>query len=172
MSRVSGIKAAEIRLLYDVAHNTCKIEEHEVYGESKKLLIHRKGSTRAFGPGRKEVPERYRDVGQPLLVGGSMGTASYILRGTLKGMSDCFGSAVHGAGRALSRMQAKKRWRGTEIISELKSRGIIIKSRSKSGVAEEAPGAYKDVDKVVEIMHEAGVNSKVARLRPLICIKG
>ena len=171
-ARIMGIAPTEIRLLYDVAHNTCKLETHDVDGETKKLLVHRKGATRAFGPGRVEIPARYRPVGQPLLVGGTMGTASYILRGTEKGMADCFGSAVHGAGRALSRMQAKRTWRGTELIKELEGKGIIIRSRSKSGVAEEAPGAYKDVDRVVEILHRAGVNQKVARVRPLVCVKG
>ncbi len=171
-ARVTATRPEEIRLLYDVAHNTCKIEDHDINGEVKRLLVHRKGATRAFGPGRKEVPAAYRGVGQPLLVGGTMGTVSYILRGTEKGMEDCFGSAVHGAGRAMSRVQAKRRWRGTDIILELKEKGIIIRSRSKAGVAEEAPGAYKDVDRVVEIMHNAGVNRKVARVRPLVCIKG
>jgi len=171
-ARVLGIKPAEVKLLYDVAHNTCKIETHEVDGVKKQLLVHRKGATRAFGPGREEVPVRYRGVGQPLLVGGTMGTASYILRGTQKGMADCFGSAVHGAGRAMSRVQSARLWNGGAIIKELGAKGIVIKSGSKSGVAEEAPGAYKDVDRVVGIMHRAGVNQKVARLRPLICIKG
>jgi len=171
-SRVTGTKPETIKLLYDVAHNTCKLETHAINGETKKLLVHRKGATRAFGPGRIEVPAAYRKVGQPLLVGGTMGTASYILRGTEKGMEDCFGSAVHGAGRALSRQRAKRQWRGTEVIRELGEKGIIIRSGSKSGVAEEAPGAYKDVDKVVNIMHNAGVNAKVARLRPIACVKG
>jgi tRNA-splicing ligase RtcB len=171
-ARVMGIDPASIKLLYDVAHNTCKVETHDVDGETKRVLVHRKGATRAFGPGRPEVPARYASVGHPLLVGGTMGTASYILRGTEKGMAECFGSTVHGAGRALSRVQAKRTWRGTEVIKELEAKGIIIRSRSKSGVAEEAPGAYKDVDRVVEIMHNAGVNQKVARTRPLACIKG
>lgn len=172
VNHVFGIDMRDIKLLYDVGHNTVKLETHDVDGIEKKLLIHRKGATRAFGPGRIEVPLDYRDVGQPLLVGGTMGTASYILRGTEQGMRDCFGSAVHGAGRALSREQAKKRWRGDELIRELKEKGIIIKTRSKPGAAEEAPGAYKDVDRVVNIMHMAGVNKKVARMRPLVCIKG
>ncbi len=171
-SSVTHVRPEEITQLYDVGHNTCKIETHSVDGSLKRLLVHRKGATRAFGPGRSEIPERYRAVGQPLLVGGSMGTASYILRGTQKGMEECFGSAVHGAGRALSRVQAKKQWKATEIIEELKEKGIVIRAKSKSGVAEEAPGAYKDVDKVVEVMHLAGVNHKVARLRPMVCIKG
>jgi tRNA-splicing ligase RtcB len=128
VARILGIKPEEIKLLYDVAHNTCKIETHTVNGETKKLLVHRKGATRAFGPNRDEVPAAYRKVGQPLLVGGTMGTASYILRGTEKGMEECFGSAVHGAGRALSRVRAKRQWRGSEVIKELEARGIIIKS--------------------------------------------
>ena len=172
LSRVTGVRAEDIRLLYDVAHNTCKIETHEVDGKTKELLIHRKGATRAFGPGRIEVPLAYRHAGQPLLVGGSMGTASYILAGTDKGMQECFGSAVHGAGRALSRTAAKKQYKGSDIIRDLKDKGITIMSRSRSGIAEEAPGAYKDVDRVVDIMDRAGVNKKVARLRPIICIKG
>ena len=171
-SEVTGVELRDIKLLYDVAHNTCKVERHNVGGITKELLVHRKGATRAFGPGRIEVPGAYRDVGQPLLVGGSMGTASYILSGTEQGMKECFGSAVHGAGRALSRMKAKKRWQSSEVIRELKEKGIIIRSRSRAGVAEEAPGAYKDVDRVVDIMAKAGVNNKVARLRPIVCIKG
>ncbi len=169
---ITQVRPEEITQLYDVGHNTCKIETHTLDGSTKRLLVHRKGATRAFGPGRTEIPDKYRSVGQPLLVGGSMGTASYILRGTEKGMEECFGSAVHGAGRALSRVQAKKQWKGTEIIKELKDKGIVIRAKSRSGVAEEAPGAYKDVDRVVEIMHQAGVNRKVARLRPMVCIKG
>ena len=172
ISCVTGIKPEQITQLYDVGHNTCKIETHTLNGSTRRLLVHRKGATRAFGPNREEVPQPYRAVGQPLLVGGSMGTASYILRGTEKGMEECFGSAVHGAGRALSRMQAKRMWRGSDIIKELAQQGIIIRAKSKAGVAEEAPGAYKDVDTVVDIMHNAGVNHKVARLRPLICVKG
>ncbi len=170
--RTFKVEEKALPLLYDVGHNTCKVEKHLVDGTEKEVLVHRKGSTRAFGPGRRELPEAYKDVGHPLLVGGSMGTASYILRGTEKGMRDCFGSAVHGAGRALSRMKAKKRWRGREVIKELKERGIIIRSRSMSGVAEEAPGAYKDIENVVRIIDGSGVNRKVARLRPLICVKG
>jgi tRNA-splicing ligase RtcB len=172
VTRIFDIRPEEIKLIYDVAHNTCKIETHTIDGVTKKVLIHRKGATRAFGPGREEVPARYRKVGQPLLVGGTMGTASYILRGTEKGMEECFGSAVHGAGRAMSRVQAKRQWRGTELMKELEGKGIIIRSRSKSGVAEEAPLAYKDVHKVVDIMHKAGVNHKVAMMRPLACVKG
>jgi tRNA-splicing ligase RtcB len=172
LSRFFSTTPEGINLLYDVGHNTCKIETHDVDGEEKTLLVHRKGSTRAFGPGRVEIPEKYRAVGQPLLVGGSMGTASYILSGTEKGMAECFGSAVHGAGRALSREKAKRRWHGKELQGELAAKGIIIKTRSMSGLAEEAPGAYKDVDRVVDIVHNAGVNKRVARVRPMVCIKG
>ena len=171
-ARVMGLAPESIQVLYDVGHNTCKIETHIVGNAEKKLLVHRKGSTRAFGPGVKGVPEAYSSVGHPLLVGGTMGTASYILRGTEKGMEECWGSTVHGAGRAMSRIQAKKTWNGGEIIRELGERGIIIRSASRSGVAEEAPGAYKDIDRIVGIMHDAGLNSKVARTRPLICVKG
>jgi tRNA-splicing ligase RtcB len=171
-ARVFGIDPSNITQLYDVAHNTCKVEVHTVGGRPKEVLVHRKGATRAFGPGRPEVPERYLSVGHPLLVGGTMGTASYILRGTEKGMEDCFGSAVHGAGRALSRVASKRQWSGTEVMKDLAERGILIRSGSRSGVAEEAPGAYKDVDRIVEIMHNAGVNHKVAKVRPLVCVKG
>lgn len=172
MARLFGLNAQDIRLLYDVAHNTCKVETHGIDGITKEVLVHRKGATRAFGPGRAEVPAKYRAAGQPLLVGGTMGTASYILCGTQKGMEETFGSAVHGAGRAMSRIASKKQWSGSEIIKSLEAKGILIRSGSKSGVAEEAPGAYKDVDKVVDIMHNAGVNKKVAKLRPLVCVKG
>ncbi|MDP2688797.1 MAG: RtcB family protein [Deltaproteobacteria bacterium] len=171
-ARVMGLAPESIRQIYDVAHNTCKFETHKVNGVPKKLLVHRKGSTRAFGPGAEGVPEAYRTVGHPLLVGGTMGTASYILRGTEKGMEECWGSTVHGAGRSLSRVQAKRQWHGRELIRELAEKGILIKSGTMSGVAEEAPGAYKDIDRVVDIMHNAGLNRKVARMRPLICVKG
>lgn len=171
-ARVFGVSTAQIRLLYDVAHNTCKVETHAIDSVTKEVLVHRKGATRAFGPGRIEVPAKYRAVGQPLLVGGTMGTASYMLCGTEKGMEETFGSTVHGAGRAMSRIASKKRWSDAEVIKSLEAKGILIRSGSKSGVAEEAPGAYKDVDKVVGIMHNAGINRKVARLRPIVCVKG
>jgi tRNA-splicing ligase RtcB len=169
---VLGITPEEIETLYEVAHNMAKFETHTVNGKEVELLVHRKGSTRAFGPGRKELPERYRDVGQPVLVGGTMGTSSYILRGTEKGMDEAFGSAIHGAGRHLSRRQAKKQYRGDKLVRELAHQGILIKAHSNAGVAEEAPGAYKDVVNVVEIMDRAGINRMVARLKPLICVKG
>jgi len=167
-----GVRPQEIVTLYEIGHNTAKVEEHEVDGQIKKLVVHRKGATRAFGPGRKEVPAAYREVGQPVLVGGTMGTCSFILHGTKRAMEETFGSALHGAGRTLSRRQAKKRFGSGDVIAALAEQGIVVRAHSKSGVAEEAPGAYKDVEEVVEIMHNAGIIRKVARLRPLICIKG
>ena len=166
------IPKARISLLYDVSHNTCKIEEHIVGNKTKRLFIHRKGATRAFGPGRKEIPEEYRAVGQPVLIGGTMGTCSYILAGTESGMTHAFGSACHGAGRALSRTQAKKKWRGDALLRDLAGKGIIIRAHSYSGAAEEAPGAYKDVTAVVDATHKAGLAKKVAMVKPMACIKG
>lgn len=166
------IPRARISMLYDVSHNTCKVEEHPVGSKVKRLFIHRKGATRAFGPGRKEIPEEYRATGQPVLIGGTMGTCSYILAGTESGMRQAFGSACHGAGRALSRTQAKKRWRGDALLKELGARGIIIRTHSYSGAAEEAPGAYKDVTAVVDATHNAGLAKKVVMVKPLACIKG
>jgi tRNA-splicing ligase RtcB len=166
------IPEAKVEMLYDISHNTCKVEEHVVDGERKTLYVHRKGSTRALGPGRKEIPKAYRDIGQPVLIGGTMGTFSFILRGTSEGLEKAFGSACHGAGRATSRKQAKRVFRGERIIQELRSRGIIIKAHSYAGVAEEAPGAYKDVEEVVNAVHNAGLAKKVVKLRPLACIKG
>jgi tRNA-splicing ligase RtcB len=159
-------------LLYDVSHNTCKEEMHRVNGGTKKLFVHRKGATRAFGPGHPELPDALRHVGQPVLIGGSMGTASYILAGTEASMGLAFGSACHGAGRSMSRHQALKRWRGGQVIEDLAARGILIRSRSHRGVAEEAPGAYKDVTEVVHAAHDADLARKVAKLVPLVCVKG
>jgi tRNA-splicing ligase RtcB len=170
--RALKVRPDSILTLYEVAHNTAKVESHEVDGREKKLVVHRKGATRAFGPGRPELPEAYREVGQPVLVGGTMGTYSYILHGTERAMEDTFGSALHGAGRVMSRRQAKKQFWGGDVIQDLAQRGIVIRAHSKPGVAEEAPGAYKDVDQVVDVMHHAGIIRKVARVRPLICVKG
>lgn len=167
-----GVDEKTIRTLYEIGHNTAKLERHKVDGETKNLIVHRKGATRAFGPGRPEVPESYRNIGQPVLVGGTMGTCSYILHGTEKGMEEVFGTSVHGAGRVSSREQAKRRWRGTELIKQLQGQGIIVKGHSLPGVAEEAPGAYKDVTKVVDAVHNAGIAEKVAMMKPLISVKG
>ncbi len=159
-------------LLYDVSHNTCKEETHTVKGSQHKLFVHRKGATRAFGPGHAELPGEYAKIGQPVLIGGSMGTASYILAGSAGAEERAFGSACHGAGRAMSRHEATRRWHGRTLIDQLAARGILIRSPSWRGVAEEAPLAYKDVGAVVDAAARAGLSSKVARLSPLICIKG
>jgi len=158
--------------VYDVAHNIAKFEEHEVDGQRMRLCVHRKGATRAFGPGRPEVPEDYREVGQPVLVPGSMGTASYVLVGTQRAMEISWGSTCHGAGRVMSRRQAQKRIRGADLRRELEEQGIVIRAGSMKGLAEEAPAAYKDVSRVVEVVHGVGIAHKVARLRPLAVIKG
>jgi tRNA-splicing ligase RtcB len=163
---------AELPLLYDVSHNTCKEEEHVVDGVPRRLFIHRKGATRAFGPGHPELPVQLRDIGQPVLIGGSMGTESWVLVGTAEGMALSFGSACHGAGRRMSRHRAKKQWRGNKVIKNLAHRGILVRSVSMRGVAEEAPGAYKDVRAVVDSADRAGLACKVARLEPMVCIKG
>ncbi|HHQ42459.1 MAG TPA: RtcB family protein [Chromatiales bacterium] len=163
----------DLRLVYDVSHNTCKEELHRTAdGGERRLYVHRKGATRAFGPGHPDLPEAYREVGQPVLIGGSMGTCSYVLVGTRESEALAFSSACHGAGRAMSRKQATKRWRGRELVEALARRGIIIRSPSMRGVAEEAPGAYKDVSAVVEAAHAAGLARKVAKLVPIVCIKG
>lgn len=158
--------------IYDIAHNMAKIEEHEVNGRRVKVCVHRKGATRAFGPGSPVLPDVYRDIGQPVLVPGSMGTASWVLLGTAGSMAQTFGSTCHGAGRTMSRSKAKKQIRGTELREELESGGIHVRAGSMSGLAEEAPIAYKDVDRVVEVVHGAGIAKKIARLVPLAVIKG
>jgi len=166
------LKGVELPLLYDVSHNTCKAEEHDVDGAPRRLFVHRKGATRAFGPGHLGVPEPFRAVGQPVLIGGTMGTASYVLAGTAGGMEVAFGSACHGAGRAMSRHAAMKRWRGREVVDELAARGILVRTTSMRGVAEEAPGAYKDVGAVANAAEQAGLARRVVRLTPMACVKG
>ncbi|MEY6432619.1 RtcB family protein [Thioalkalicoccus limnaeus] len=162
--------AARLSLLYDVSHNTCKEEEHAVEGRRRRLFVHRKGATRAYGPGHPSLPEALRPAGQPVIIGGSMGTSSYILAG--RGAEQAFASACHGAGRRMSRQQAKRRWTGRAVIEELAGRSILIRSPTLSGIAEEAPGAYKDVEAVVTAAEVNGLAKKVARLEPLIVIKG
>jgi tRNA-splicing ligase RtcB len=166
------IPEATLELLYDVSHNTCKPETHTIDGQPRELHVHRKGATRAWGPGHPGLPDELQTVGQPVLIGGSMGTASHILAGNRPDGAASFASACHGAGRAMSRRQASKRWRGRQLVDDLGDAGIMIRSPSDRGVAEEAPGAYKDVDAVVDAADAAGLARKVARLRPLICIKG
>jgi len=170
--KVLRTRPEDMPTLYEVGHNNAKVEYHEVDGQVRQLVVHRKGATRAFGPGWEELPERYRAVGQPVLVGGTMGTASFILHGTQLGMEATFGSALHGAGRVMSRRQAKRNYWGEDVMKDLRAEGIIIRAHSKAGVAEEAPGAYKDVEQVVNVMHNAGIIRKVARMRPWICVKG
>jgi tRNA-splicing ligase RtcB len=166
------LPAARLPLLYDVSHNTCKLEEHIVGGELRKLYVHRKGATRAFGPGHPDLPPALREVGQPVLIGGSMGTCSYILAGSDRPGERAFASACHGAGRSMSRHEATRRWHGRQVVDELAGRGVLIRSPSMRGVAEEAPGAYKDVSAVVDAADAAGLARKVARLEPIVCIKG
>ena len=166
------LPASQLRLLYDVSHNICKEEEHEVDGRPRRLFVHRKGATRAFGPGHPAVPESLREFGQPVLIGGSMGTASYVLAGLATGERLALSSACHGAGRSMSRHQATRQWQGRRLVDELEARGVLIRSPSMRGVAEEAPGAYKSVERVVDVAERAGLACKVARLEPLICVKG
>jgi tRNA-splicing ligase RtcB len=159
-------------LMFDVSHNTCKPERHEIDGQRRRLWVHRKGATRALGPGHASIPEPYRDVGQPVLIGGSMGTESWVLAGMASSEATAFSSACHGAGRSMSRNQARRRWHGRQVVDELAARGITVRSPSSRGVAEEAPGAYKNVAEVVLASEQAGLARRVARLQPLICIKG
>jgi len=162
---------ANLKLLYDVAHNIAKIEDHEVNGEKTKLIVHRKGATRAFPSGHPELSEKYKSTGQPVFIPGSMGTASYVLVGTEKS-KEAWYSTCHGAGRTMSRHEAMRRISGQEVVNELESKGIVVKCWSLRGIAEEAPMAYKDVDDVVNVVHNAGLSKKVARLVPLAVIKG
>lgn len=158
--------------IYDIAHNMAKIEEHELNGRRAKVCVHRKGATRAFGPGSRELPDAYRDIGQPVLVPGSMGTASWVLVGTEGSMSQTFGSTCHGAGRTMSRSQAKRDVWGEDLRDELEEQGVRVRAGSMAGLAEEAPLAYKDVDRVIEVVHNAGIARKVARLKPVAVVKG
>jgi len=162
----------DLQTVYDVAHNIAKIEEHVVDGKRMKLCIHRKGATRAFGPGHPAVTPIYRDVGQPVLVPGDMGTASYVLVGTADAMEESFGTSCHGAGRTMSRTAAKKKIHGGTLRGELEAQGIRVRAGSLAGLAEEAPDAYKDIDAVIEVVDGAGLARKVARLRPLAVMKG
>lgn len=161
-----------LQLLYDVSHNTCKEETHEIDGVQRRLFVHRKGATRALGVGNPLLPPSLRDLGQPVLIGGSMGTTSHVLVGTVESETLAFSSACHGAGRAMSRRQAYRQWHGRQLIDQLAERGILIRSPTSRGVAEEAPGAYKDVNQVVDAAHNAGLARRVVRLSPLVCIKG
>lgn len=163
---------AMLNMLYDVSHNICKLERHTIDGIERELYVHRKGATRAFGPGHVEIDESLRSAGQPVLIGGSMGTGSYVLAGSTSGEALSLSSACHGAGRSMSRRKAYRQFSGRQIVDELAARGILVRSPSQRGIAEEAPLAYKDVDNVVDIADRAGLARKVARLEPLVCIKG
>ena len=175
---------AEVDVVYDICHNIAKIEEHnfvpldsdpndpDAKGEKKKVCVHRKGATRSFGPGRKELPDCYRAIGQPVLIPGSMGTASYVLVGTKKAEQVSFASTAHGAGRVMSRHEALSKFRGEQVKKDLMSKNIFVKSQSWKGIAEESPGVYKDIDEVVKVSHEVGIGNLVVKVVPLGVIKG
>jgi len=163
---------SRLETLFDVSHNTCKEETHVVDGRPRRLFVHRKGATRAFGPGHPALPEPYRAAGQPVIIGGSMGTGSYLLAGTAESEARAWSSASHGAGRQMSRHEALRRWQGRQVLDELARAGVHIRSGSMRGIAEEAPGAYKDVHRVAEATERAGLARRVAFLRPLVCVKG
>jgi tRNA-splicing ligase RtcB len=164
--------AAGMRLVYDVCHNVAKLESHEIDGSPVRLCVHRKGATRSFGPARREIPDAYRTVGQPVIIPGSMGTASYILAGTDTAEALSFGSTAHGAGRVMSRHEAIRRFRGERIRDDLAARGIELRATSWKGVAEEASEAYKDVDEVVRVSDAVGLGRLVARVVPIGVMKG
>jgi tRNA-splicing ligase RtcB len=166
------VQGLGLSTVYDVCHNIAKWETHEVDGVARRLCVHRKGATRAFGPGHEAVPKRYRDVGQPVIVPGDMGRYSYVLAGTQRAMQETFGSSCHGAGRRLSRVKAKKKAQGRELFRELEDKGVFVRADSRRTVAEEMPEAYKDVADVVDVMHEAGIATKVVKLVPLAVVKG
>jgi tRNA-splicing ligase RtcB len=161
-----------MHVVYDISHNLAKIEEYEIDGKTRRLCVHRKGATRAFGPGHPEIPDRYKAVGQPVIVPGSMGTASYMLVGTNESADLSFSSTCHGAGRAMSRTAAKKHMSGQELKRELEGRGITIAASQAKLLSEEAPYAYKDVSEVVDTCEGAGISKVVARLRPVGVVKG
>ncbi len=172
--RVLGISDRDLafRLVYDVSHNIAKKETHTIDGKSKTVCVHRKGATRALAPGHPFLPEKYRTIGQPVLIPGDMGRYSFVCVGTNRAMEETFGSTCHGAGRVLSRNQAKKRGKGRDLIGEMAERGVVVQARGRATVAEEMPEAYKDVQNVVNVMHESGISLKVVRLKPVGVIKG
>ncbi len=167
-----GPKQLQLDLIYDVCHNIAKFEDHKVNGRRRRVCVHRKGATRAFPPGHADVPEDYRDIGQPVLIPGDMGRCSYVLLGTEKAFTDTFGSTCHGAGRVMSRHQAKRTAKGRAIVRELEDRGIIVRSAGRATIVEEISEAYKDVTEVVDVVHHAGISKKVAKLVPMGVIKG
>ncbi len=162
----------KVDVVYDICHNIAKFEKHLVDGKEKEVCVHRKGATRSFGPGREEIPEAYRKVGQPVLIPGTMGTASYVLVGTKKSEELTFGSTVHGAGRVMSRHGALKKFKGEETKKSLHEKGIEIRSSGMKSLTEESPGVYKDIEDVVSVVHDLGISKKVARLKPLVVVIG
>lgn len=172
MEDLYGIPYGEMNLVYDVAHNVAKIEEHSWGGSRMKVCVHRKGATRAYGPGAPDLPPEYETTGQPVIIPGSMGSPSFLLRGTMTAMEKTFGSTCHGAGRIMSRTQAKKRVSGKEVRETLAQRGIIVRAPSDAAIADEAPSVYKPSAEVVRVVHEVGLSRMVARLEPLGVIKG
>ncbi len=167
-----GARDLGFSLVYDVCHNVAKFEEHDVDGARRRVCVHRKGATRAFGPGHPALPASLRAVGQPVIIPGDMGRYSFLLIGTTRAMDETFGTTCHGAGRAMSRAQAKKAGRGLDLAANLAERGVVVRAQSAAGIAEEMPWAYKDVVDVVDVVHEAGLATRVARLRPLVVVKG
>jgi tRNA-splicing ligase RtcB len=165
-------EAMGMELVYDVCHNIAKLEEHRVEGQRKKVYVHRKGATRSFAKDHPDVPQDYRHIGQPVLVPGDMGTASYVLAGTEGALDETFGSCCHGAGRMLSRTKAASMWKGADVLRDLEDKGILVKAASPRVAAEEAPGAYKNVTDVIDTCAGAGIGHKVAKLRPIGCVKG
>jgi tRNA-splicing ligase RtcB len=161
-----------MNLIYDVAHNIAKFERHTTGGKSRRVWVHRKGATRAFPPDHEEVPSMYRRIGQPVLIPGDMGRASWVLVGQSGSMEQTFGTACHGAGRSMSRTKAVKHAKGRRIDKELEQKGVIARARSWRGLAEEQPDAYKDVNLVVDVVHNANLATKVARMRPIGVVKG
>jgi tRNA-splicing ligase RtcB len=162
----------QMNLVYDVAHNIAKMEEHAVEGRQKQLCVHRKGATRAFPPGHPELPDRYRPIGQPVIIPGDMGRASWVLVGAPGSMEQTFGTSCHGAGRLMSRTEAVRQSQGRRIDRELAEQGIIARAHGWRGLAEEQPAAYKDVSQVVDVVHRAGLATKVARMKPIGVVKG
>jgi tRNA-splicing ligase RtcB len=171
-ARGAGPATLRFSLVYDVCHNVAKLEQHEVAGRRRRVCVHRKGATRAFGPGHAALPPHLRPLGQPVIIPGDMGRYSFLLLGTATAMTETFGTTCHGAGRVLSRAQAKKAGRGLDLVAELAKRGVAVRAKSLGGIAEEMPWAYKDVVDVVDVVDRAGIGRKVARLRPMVVIKG
>jgi len=161
-----------LRTVYDLAHNIGKIENHKINGKEQRVCVHRKGATRAYGPGHRDLPNKYKEIGQPVLIPGSMGTYSWVMLGTQQAAQKSFSSCSHGAGRVMSRSKARKRFRGEKVRERLFEEGIYIKARSMAGLSEEAPQVYKDVGRVIRCVVGANLASKVARLKPIAVIKG